>query len=217
MSDILHESFGVFHERKSEVEIFFVLLNKNTGAVNDETKILRATVFLLLYNAIEATISQIIREYHLHLSSKKFSELSEKLKTHYIDLKLSDCKPRTTNYETYISKSKEIIKSIVDEAAVDFKINQLEDRLPMSGNIDNEYIAKLFKGEWGMSFDDFKIPSSISEIKKKRNELSHGRMSFMEVGKDLTLEDLRRHKTEVLTCLETLLEMTKKHTEALYA
>ena len=212
MSDILYDSFSVFQERKAEVEIFFEMLIKNNiGTVNDETKILRATAFLLFYNTIEATISQIIRDYHLYLSSKKYSELSERLKSHYIDLKLSDCKPRTTSYETYINKSKEIVKNIVEEVTINFNIGQLEGKLPMSGNIDNKYIKKLFNNEWGIPLTGFKIPSCVNEIKEKRNALSHGRMSFINVGKDLSLEDLCCHKNKTLTCIENLLNATKNH------
>jgi len=190
------------------------MLRRNVASENDEVKILRATSLLLLYNAVEATITRVILDYHKYLSSKTFVELSEKLKSHYIDLKLSECTPRTSSYETYINKSKEVVENIVHENTIEFNIAQLEGRLPLSGNIDCEYIARLFKDNWGIYVANATVPSCITEIKKKRNELAHGRMSFIEVGQNLTVEGpdgLVEYKDRTMACLRALLELMDNH------
>lgn len=207
----MQESISLLDERKLEIDIFFTMLQKDVISENDEVKILRATSFLLLYNIIEATITRIILDYHNYLSSRSFAELTEQLKSYYIDLKLSECKPRTTHYEKYINKSKEIVEYIVCENAINFDLGQLEGRLPISGNVDNQYIVKLLKDNWGIAFNTSIIPSCITEIKNKRNALSHGRESFLEVGRNLSMDELLENKVKTIACLSDLLEVICNH------
>ena len=219
MHDALLYSFSILGEREVELDMYFAMLRKNAYSEHDEISILRATSFLLLYNAIEATITQLVLDYHSFLSTKTFAELNERLKTHYIDSKLSECKPRSANYETYISKCKEIIDEITKSTTTRFNIDQLQERLPFSGNIDTKYISVLFKKSWGIIIDSSSIPKCINDIKDKRNALAHGRMSFVEVGKDLAIDGvcgLMEYKQETIKCLKYLLESMENHILSVY-
>jgi hypothetical protein len=52
---------------------------------------------------------------------------------------------------------------------------------------------------------------ALEDVKNKRNNLAHGTMSFVECGRDYTIEDLKKIKNETVFFLQNILSGMKNY------
>lgn len=221
-----------FTERKGEINAYFdflenVVVNKAKLIINkpikssrahkkveidieiDLTHTLKANGFLLMYNLVEATLSAAIEEIHDcicaddHLGA---DELVESLTTQAI-----------SRVNKNIETSSPISKSILQHWIDDHKSKVLQNKNPLfNGNVDGRVIKEVAK-IYGFSADargkTAKNGTTLVKVKTKRNELAHGKISFSDCGRDISIDELNQIQKEVIAYLEKILNNIEDYIE----
>lgn len=74
-----------------------------------------------------------------------------------------------------------------------------------NGNLGKAEIEKFFPAH-DINLTGSEIDSCFSRVKEVRNQLSYGRSTFDEVGKNLNMVDLESYKSKIVKGLEQLIE-----------
>jgi hypothetical protein len=204
-----------FAGRAKEVEEFFAFLerldlNKDRLYIQDNgsartlfsidkelLKTLKATAFLLLYNVVESTMTNAIQAIYDELKYKavSFSKVRNDLKKIVIqNLRKAE-------------KVDEIHTKLTD-ISVDIITVGFNPRAVFSGNIDARLIretAEKYGFSHATTYHTTRHGQSLLTVKTNRNDLAHGFKSFAEVGKDHSIPDLLKLKTEVIEYLKEIL------------
>lgn len=168
---------------------------------NDLLKTLNATVFLLLYNLIEATLRSAIAEIydHLQIQQVSFNDLNMEIKKKV----LNDI--RDINVENIEAHVMMCLEMEITNAS--FRPRKL-----FSGNIDRR-VVKDTAGNFGFNTDSnyefTKHGIDLSDIKNKRNDLAHGNTTFVEVGRSYTPIELEDIALRTVYYLESILKNIK--------
>ena len=83
----------------------------------------------------------------------------------------------------------------------------------ISGNLDAEKIRRICN-DHGISFQispQCKGGYVLADVKEKRNSLAHGTLSFVECGRDYTMEDLEKTKKQTILFLKGILKGMKEY------
>lgn len=170
---------------------------------------LRAEAIIVLYNAIESTISNCVQLLYdaIHDSELKYSDLSHSLRKIWLEFQLP------SNMD--IKKIRETSYEIVERLSISkVSFSQLPSR--MSGNLDMRQIIAICKS-LGISLEhipDFKRTAEIFlSIKNKRNDLAHGNKSFSAVGTLLTINELIEYKDKTLNLLDYVVRKFQKYVD----
>lgn len=173
--------------------------SSNTVPISNETKkILKANVYLLLYNLVESTVRNTLQSIYNHLQAKcvGFHEVREELQLEVLkNLK------RYVNKNDVTSFSRQVTDISKDIVYITFNAN---DRF--NGNVDAKFVReKVERMGFNVVADVFARDGvDLLSIKSQRNSLAHGELSFCDCGKDLIASDL-----------ESMFERTRKYLEAL--
>ncbi|EFT5976306.1 hypothetical protein H2324_004205, partial [Salmonella enterica] len=76
-----------------------------------------------------------------------------------------------------------------------------------SGNIDREEIKEKSKIYGFSTYSDYthtKHGEKLATVKQHRNDLSHGNVSFAEIGKNVSYQDLENISLEVIAYLDAI-------------
>lgn len=187
-----------FQERANEIETYYLFLESFIPNCRDENlnKILKSNLILMLYNLVESSISNAIEEIHnnIHQNNISFDVLKLELREEIITL-------------VKAKNSKDFVLS-VNNLAIDIVKKSFNKQKAFSGNIDSRKIVELSK-VYGFSdrtvYDQTKNGHCLVEIKGKRNDLAHGVFSFTEVGKDYSVQDMEKMKSEAVHYLQQIL------------
>ncbi|MGV6491910.1 MAE_28990/MAE_18760 family HEPN-like nuclease [Stenotrophomonas rhizophila] len=153
--------------------------------------ILKASIFLLLYNAIESCVRMSFQQMYSEMRTEgvSFADVHDGIKDVWIKQEFS-VSAATANQETYMERAKKIAYGVVLTS-----LPELDPRkLPISGSLDGGAIRKLCN-KHGISFNVPKRANGGAElatIKEQRNSLAHGHKSFAECGRDYGVSDLER-------------------------
>jgi hypothetical protein len=196
-----------FNSRCQEIERFFDMLqfmtdhrasrlsnSDSSDAVPDSIfiigreleKTLRASGYLMLYNLVEATMTNAIAAIHEHIAAESvgFDSLKEDVR-------------------------KIAIKGLRKAVSSEAPIQLLDTNIPISsaliwlgfdkkelfsGNLDSRLIKKKAK-EYGFEVATHDLTVSrdgarLLDVKTKRNELAHGSISFEDCGHDTSVDEL---------------------------
>lgn len=198
-----------FEEKIQELEIFFELLEnieseeiclKDDSILTDLDKILKASFFLMLYNMVESTMRESVIAIYDKIDSNciHFNQLGSKLRRKI----LGDCKKSyigidSLHNETGNDIAKELLKASLSEKNL------------FSGNIDHE-IIKATALQYGFSHSTdpnrTRHGEKLRTIKEYRNDLAHGNITFSEVGRSYSLNQLREYKEETIAYMEKIIE-----------
>lgn len=206
-----------FNKRVNEVISFFQLLeafeannpvvafrtlNDENGQQHisqDHIKILKASAVLLLYNLIEASISKIVSDVFEEIKANQcsFESVSDKIQKLWIDQFVHDLREGNFSDEKLKSTFNRVITGIFEKTVLYLDPTKT---LKFGGNLDETKIHDV-SNKIGC-----KIPGvdgrSLKEVKRKRNQLAHGDSTFCEIGKDLTLNELKSLRDSVFRYLE---------------
>lgn len=207
-----------YHKRKSEVEKYLeatslldkgnceivctdILGTHHTLNIDSELSlILKANTFLLLYNLVESTISNSIKAVinavvDEHLT---YEQLSENIKKLWIKHVVHDVK----DIHKFEGKIHELAQKLIDRELLILS----HECINISGNIDAQKIRKIADQiGWEISSDG----RELQTIKDKRNHLAHGEYTFVEIGKNLTINELKEIKDKTFIYLEDVLTKVK--------
>lgn len=159
-------------------------------------KSLKATGFLLLYNLVESTMRNAIQSIFDEISGRGI---------HFDQLRLDIKKIILQNV-----KKKDVDKVLQEITFVSLdmiKYGFNRDDL-FSGNVDAREIKETAK-KYGFSATtdkDTRDGIDLVSIKKNRNDLAHGFLSFNEVGQNTSAENLVEISGRVIQYLRQILE-----------
>lgn len=168
----------------------------------DLTHSLKANTFLLLYNVVEATMTQAIADIHREVksSNEPLDRLHPKLFLHVLQ------RFRTGQVGLSETFSVPTGGAIVSYWLEDYERSSNANRNYLfSGNVDGKVICQTGE-KYGFASGNKEQDAhlthwSLQVAKVKRNALAHGETSFRDCGQDVGIEDLRRTAGGLLRCL----------------
>lgn len=166
---------------------------------------LKASLFLLLYNAVEA-ITQRIREdisYAILDNSVRFDELSGRYQ-----------KELLKNVARQIDDTDQGLDKLRDVLAGSDVMADLRLPLPQGGNLGHEvlkrYAISLGISQTGANFHSSSSIDTLDELKKIRNQLAHGEVSFSALGRPRVASELRTFSDQIVTALQDLVSASER-------
>lgn len=212
----MRATIDIFNERVTEIELYYFAIDdlylskiaSNNGErylEDDFLKILKSNALLMVYNLVESTIMGGVLEIYNTLLRHgiTYRMVRTEIQKIWFSFKFNQVYDKNAHYHSYRDKAAEIITSILsdDVLALDRKAADI------SGNLDAEKIRQICR-EHGIQFR--LCPESrggvvLEDVKNKRNNLAHGTISFVECGRDYTIEDLKKIKNETVFFLNNIL------------
>ncbi|MGL1956907.1 MAG: MAE_28990/MAE_18760 family HEPN-like nuclease [Colwellia sp.] len=212
-----------FESRVIEVELYFNFIEQ-TSKLNasitdlaedcavpikidsDLKKILKANLFLLLYNLIESSFTKALNRLIKDINDSKntYGMLIPEIRkiwlqdeTKFFNKKTPNVNGKTENKLDYYFP---IIDNLLDH------ILQIPENEKISGNLDAQNI-RAFTAKYGILSHSINTAKSkrLYNVKEKRNELSHGNISFLECGRAETPSSLKEIKDEVISFMRAVL------------
>lgn len=212
-----------FNTRKEEIENYFKFLkifdDDNTRVQyieNDkivtkriESKfltILLANAFLILYNLIEATVRNSIVELYLKIEEDNISyeKLNDNLRKLWIKQKTDNLKEGNFRQDKLREHIMNIAQAILEKETIKLS----KESIDLSGNIDARKIRELAQQ---IGFETTSNGRNLLNIKNKRNKLAHGELTFYDVGKDYSVNDLFELKNETFVYLEDVINKIERY------
>lgn len=217
-----------YKTRANDIDTFYSVLNfidsvetykgkticdTNTGNTllldREAQKCLRAEAIIVLYNAIESTISNCVQLIYdaIHDDELKYFELSQPMRKMWLDFQLTP----NMGIEGMRNVSYRIVENL-SLSKVSF--SQFPNRI--SGNLDMRQIINICKS-LGITLGQ--IPNSkntakiLLGIKNKRNDLAHGNKSFSKIGSLLTINELLEYKKGTLFFLEYVIKVFQNYVD----
>ncbi|MEI3228309.1 MAG: MAE_28990/MAE_18760 family HEPN-like nuclease [Lachnospiraceae bacterium] len=166
------------NRRYEDIKMMESILDSNQKI--DAQLILKSSLMLMIYNMVEGTMSNLLKEYFDRIHSKNISISSlpndfQHTIQSYLDKKHS----KNNNEEDSV------------DTIFELSYTELTKYLKLfSGNLDSRSIREVSK-KLGVD-----LPSSVMEpvlltVKNKRNKLAHGDTIFNNACQDIPLKDLK--------------------------
>jgi len=208
---------GIFNDRVNEIELYFQAVGQlyNTKSCfeseyvfhnDDFLKILKANTLMMIYNLVESSMIGGILEIYdrVKTTGLSYNDVCSEIKSIWFTFKFNQVYDKSAHYNTYRDKALEIINGIVNNETI------ILDRkaTAISGNLDADTIRQICH-DHGIVFSiDARCRGGIvlADVKEKRNNLAHGTISFVECGRDYSLNDLTEIKNETVLFLRGLLD-----------
>lgn len=191
-----------FTERFSDVNRLYEHIDKLSKANGnvDIILILKASLYIALYNNIEAVIYSILERIHEEVSVCEYKKVTPNIKNMIIEYYLPAVSGKKRNFA---------IKNIADFNLKLPSFSQYQNKKNVfSGNLDVKAIREIFK-KYGVIFK-YNINSTlILEVKNKRNKIAHGECSLSDAGKNVKLEGLKKTVTSVECLLNECMLQTE--------
>lgn len=228
MDDLLQ----AFEDRLQEIEAYLDLLDTIETQIQDgvprlddsvtisvqQQKILYSSVYLQLYNLIEATVTRCIDAITKAIidNGYKPSDLSNEIRKEWV--RFAARTHIELNFENRLDAALLLCEHLIQTLPIDdFKIAKgqggswddlaIQDvckRLGLSLDIDKSIeseIKKHFKNDQG----------SLAYIKTLRNDLAHGSLSFVECGENVTASELKELKDRTTSYLREIVKLFQKY------
>lgn len=209
----IERDLQIRHEEVNSVIKFFQ--HMESGDLEYRTEIqglttvktsIKAGIVLMLYNAIESTMTKCLARIHEVLISKNltFNDCNDKLQQ-LVAVYYENAREKSSDNHRRASYMLEFCDYITGNSTFDLSYEELSKFYPLySGNLDSREIVDVLE-KYGIEFEE-RI-SELKTIKDYRNQLAHGEYSFEEIGRALTIQQLQ-HLTE-----QTFVYMGKMVTE----
>ena len=211
-----------FEERTRELSAYFkfieliekesaeiLLSKKQTRKVrkvdNKILRILKANVFLLLYNLVEASIREgFVSVYKaMEIDGCSVKQLTPSLRKRWIDAAFIQISAASANQDTYRNIARELVEGIADDVKATLDVADLK----FGGNLDAAKIRKVCEAH-GVSHKTTRCTQGgekLLVVKNMRNILAHGDLSFVECGRDYSVADLEKIKKQSFSYLKAIL------------
>lgn len=200
-----------FDNRSGEVLAYLDLLRfiENAGAeilssdkddkfviTSEVRKTLKGTVYILLYNLIESSMREAICFIHdtIYDRNTAFDDLKDNLKKEI----LKRLKHDSVSVENFILN---LTKGI----SYDISIGTFNKQKLFSGNIDKHEIkdkSTIYGFSISTDYQHTKHGENLSLVKRHRNDLAHGNVSFSEIGQNVSYQDLENVSLEIIAYLD---------------
>ncbi|MDR2169151.1 MAG: hypothetical protein LBP59_03320 [Planctomycetaceae bacterium] len=197
---LIEDTKRIFNERIQETNDYINFLSELENHPNKSSfKTLKAACFVLLYNIIESILTNLIEAIHEAMDSNEvgFDECNETLQS---ELYRMLCNRRWENIkDKFTTINHDIVYKIFDKKGI------------FSGNIDSKIFRQKAK-KYGFH-PPTKVPGhdKLQIVKKKRNDLSHGVFSFEEIGRDVTVKELKDYFESVKIYVEKSIDQIENY------
>ncbi len=174
----------------------------NEPVSDDLRKILKANGFLLLYNLVESTVSKSLTAIFNKITDEglQFADLSDTFRKLWINDRGSDLKGiESLNLNKIRTLMRDVAESILATEIASLSKNCIS----ISGNIDAQEIRKIASQ---VGFDSIEDGRHLVTIKNKRNQLAHGELSFTDIGKDYSFNELVVFKDDTISFLNLMMQ-----------
>lgn len=180
-----------------------------------EFKVMKASVFLLIYNAVESAIRAAYEDVYGRMNAEKVTieSLTSQMRNIWISQRFrrmersGDLSPN--HFRQFIE---DITARLCEQRPVDFQ----SAYLPISGNLNAERVRKVCH-DHGVSVS---MPegaagcSRLDEVWRRRNELSHGETPFSHCGRDFTVQQLQEIAEDTFRFINGILNNIQRYAEA---
>lgn len=191
-------------ERKAEAQTLLELIDEVITRPNSVVKaaVLKSSHVLVLYNAIEATATEILERIHEIISQESYSDLNPELRRLWTDFFF--CK----------QAEKKRFDSLEATVRGETRFPQLKDFLHQinlySGNLDARTINSVLK-RYGIGVITTPNQHKLLEIKNKRNRIAHGEEMFKEACRHLTVTELKSFQNACFDVIDSFLEQASEY------
>ena len=175
---------------------------------SDLIAILKANAYMVMYNLIEDTIRKIVEYIYLSINEEQliFSQYNKEYQELIRNYRLNiQSNPSSTTMARY---SERLISDILNDENILLEINKFN----LSGNANLKAIEKVCR--------EHKIPITINyvkkykieldDIKKLRNDLAHGNVSFVNATRNKTIEDTNQCVLDIVHFLKYLMKKAEQ-------
>lgn len=171
---------------------------------------IKASIIILLYNAIESTITKCLYKIHEVLKANHllYDQCNKHLKkTIMVYYKYAEDKCENTHESvTFSMAALDFVRGI---APFSLSYEEMSRYYPLySGNLDSLAIKKIFK-KYGITFHE--KASELQTIKTLRNKLAHGEASFEEVGREISSQQIGKLIEKTFEYLEKATQKVKEY------
>lgn len=218
----MQATIDTFNERYGEISLYYEALKslydtkqqKNEGQkyYNDDfLKILKSNALLMIYNLVESTIMGGITEIYddLYQRGITYRQVRKEIQNIWFRYKFNQVYDKNAHYNSYKEKAIEIINGILDDETLTLDRKATN----FGGNLDADKIRQVCS-DHGITYH---IDSScrggvvLADVREKRNNLAHGTISFVECGRDYTIDDLEKIKDQTILFLQSILAGLKDY------
>ncbi len=219
-----------FEERVAEVDEYLKLLERledpNVAVVNlskrrrlrvlkaGSLKVMKATVFLLVYNLVEAAIRSAFAALYEQIATEKktIGDLREELRRLWIGQQFN----KLDRSQAPLSNYREVASQLVDQILQQSTATLLPEDLKVSGNLDAKGIRDVCHAH-GVKVQAHRRAQGgvvLETVRKQRNSLGHGNSSFSVCGQQYAVSDLKRIHQQSVVYVRSVLRNIKKYVEA---
>ncbi|MGT3291007.1 MAE_28990/MAE_18760 family HEPN-like nuclease [Yersinia enterocolitica] len=161
-------------------------------------KTLKGAVYILLYNLIESTMREAICFIHdtIYDRNVEFDKLKKNLKAEI----LKRLKNESVNIES-------LVNGLTKGISCGISYGTFNKKKIFSGNIDREEIkekSRIYGFSTSSDYNHTKHGENLGTVKQHRNDLAHGNVSFAEIGKNVSYQDLENISLEVIAYLDAI-------------
>lgn len=212
-----------FQKQKEEIELFYnfldEIINHDARLIidppNDTIKtikvetiaITKSSFFLMLYNCVESTVANCLRAILREIESDgcKYNDLIDELQIASLaafDYNVKKCESK--DEKNKCMKQQIDFQTGFSVFHLDLKsLTASSSQGNFSGSLDAKEIRKIFS-RLALDLSTMRC-DELEQIKKCRNKLAHGEVSFEEYGRDHSIQYLQLSKDHTLTYLDDLI------------
>lgn len=184
---------------------------KATPVEDDWRTVSKATVYLLIYNLVEAAIRSAFGELYETIAreGRSLQSVSTEIRDTWIVSEHRKLTRETASPEKYRESAARMVLAALDQTVVRLEAS----RLPVSGNLDADNIRQVCRNH-GVGVGVHRAARGgidLEIVKRQRNALAHGNRSFSEVGREVTVDDLVRTARQAEIFVRGILKNVEKH------
>lgn len=198
----------------SEFDLFFHQGKESISFTYQELiNVLKSNASLMLYSIIEFTVANLVESIYDVIKVQKLSyiEVSDSIKKLWSQSVLKAADDSNASFNTFLKKHETVIQDILC-----CNILKMTSRQTMpGGNLDGKAIREVFKAHGIRICTNSKNyrPDILDNIKKNRNELAHGSLSFVEAMSLKSVADIRVTADIVILFLDEVIDLVKEYIE----
>lgn len=177
---------------------------------SDVTPILKANVFLILYNLIEYSIREGVLAIYgeMESSSCSYSDIRDEIRSIWTKYHFKQSFDINSSWETYYKKTVKLIDNVINDEV----IRMDRKAIPISGNLDADQVRIIcdLHGIKKGVHSSARGGVSLSDVKEQRNLLAHGSLGFYECGRQFRFDQIKKIKIEAIHFVRGILKNMKE-------
>jgi hypothetical protein len=190
--------------KKEEAALFLLMIQDVTAKPGGVAKasLLKSSLVVMLYNAIESTMTLVFERVHEEIGKIAYPDLSPKIKAIWVDYFFiqNNSKHYQLHLEGAISKTLKL-------PDLDVFLNRIK---LFSGNLDGRQLDELMK-RYGIGTLKTRNRNLLLIVKNKRNAIAHGEQSFKEACREMTINDIEKLIKATFVALDDIIQQVNDY------